>query len=62
MKVGFSPFGQCSDALGPTSAQVRAGWPGDTAKPLTGIHQETHDPLVSGIGSQTFSGYGSGRR
>jgi hypothetical protein len=43
----FGQLGQCSDALGPTSARIRAGQTTRVAKPLTGIHQGIRRPLVS---------------
>ena len=46
----FGSFGQCSDAFGPTSGQVRVGSGRDTAKPLNGLHQGIVRPLVSRLG------------
>ena len=48
VETAFGQFGRCWDALGPHSAQVRAGQPSGVAKPLTGFHQGTVHPLVSG--------------
>jgi hypothetical protein len=57
---GFGPFGRCSDAFGATSTQVRAGQPGEFAKPLSGMHQGTRSPLVSeaGFGRRFGSRFG----
>jgi hypothetical protein len=52
---GFGPFGPFSDALGPTSPQVRAGQPSGVAKPLNGLHQENRHPLFLAGGSDDGS-------
>jgi len=55
-------FGRCSDALGPTPAQVRADQPGALAKPLSRMGQGIVRPLVSGngFGRRFGSQFGSG--